>query len=1139
MLPGRQKSVNSGNKNIYLFILIPSQLPTLTLSIHMLYYLGKNQLTSRSCRRLLMGLLLLGRAVWGPWVVAQTLDTQPLSVSSVCPGAQIDVTGFRGAPAESYTVELSSNGTAYAAIPSSFLAASGRYEITYRATIPATTPPGTTYRVRLVSKNPDLNGTPSSTTLTVNARPEPPLVLSNISECARAAASTVSTFIISVTASSPAASTQLYNQDGSVAGYSRPSSDPKSFEMNLGLPGIRKYYVTQQIDGCESDRKEINVTIKPLPPVVVPLNAFTIGDGGVYGKINLCQGDKAVSLKDFGIKPLPDNVVVQYIKESGDLSLTGLPDGNNGEGTTIPPIPATDKPGTATITFRTYLDGCPASRDPASHLVVTVNARPAKPTVTAATISICKAQSASPLSATTTVANASLVWYGADAAGGIGTSAPTQPSTEKVGTFKYYVAQKSGDCESERAEITVNVVESPAAPLVTAAYSYCQKTPAPALTASGTNLKWYDMAGNSSATAPTPSTDNPGTVSYFVTQSADNCESPRAEIKVITKPTPSAPTTAALVVCQNTAAPTLTAVGQNLLWYTAETGGTGAAAPPVVNTSQTGLTTYYVSQRADGCEGPRAALAVSVKAIPAAPGVSPKSVCQFSPPERVTATGDNLTWYNIDGNRFNEAPAISTDNGASYSVLVTQTVNGCESPKATLIITVVATPAPTVSKTTVELCQGGASQPLEASGTGLKWTDPTGVVSTTAPTPLTVNATKNPDGDAFYVTQTVNGCESPRATIRVFVQTLPTLSVLGTTTTNLGKEVPLNLKFTGIGPYRYKLTNGITGTATKDTSILVLPEQTTIYQVTEVANKCGTGLPGNGFSATITVLVPSIQTQPFTSATLCAGTTVSTNFITSGSFTEGSVFKLQLAKVETDSTKIVFVDALNSQAENGQISGTIPGNTAAGTYWVRVLATNPKIPIKGTVSPTLLTVRPLPVATLIGNQTILEGQPASLSVVFSGDGPWAFSYRDSTAAGLGNVQSVTTTANPHSFVVRPVKTTAYVLTAVSNTCGRGTLTARLVVVNVNPLLGIEDQSLADAVAVYPVPATTTLMVRIRGLAATQPALLEITDLAGHTTHQQETRQATSTVSLHQHPPGTYILRIRVGDRTASKRIVKL
>ncbi len=869
--------------------------------------------------------------LWSVQAKAQ-LSTDPLATTAVCPGAQLEVMGFRSGPADSYGVELSSDGTTYFEVPSVFVSTSGRYEITYRATIPANTAPGNSYRVRFTSKGPDVKGSPSATLLRVNAKPAPPTVLSNITGCQKAATSNEITVIISVTASPSAASTQLYNQDGSVAGYFRPSSDAKSFEISKFLPGTKTFYVTQQVDGCESDRKEINVTIKPLPPVVVPLNAFTSdGFGGSFGKIDLCQGDRAVSLKEFGIKPLPDNVVVQYIKEAGDLSLTGFTDGAApGQSTLIPPVPATDKPGKATITFRTYLDGCPAAVDPVSRLVVTVNARPGKPAITTNSLSICQSQSVTPLTATTTVAGASLVWYGTNATGGTGVATPTQPATDKAGTFKYYVAQKSGDCESERAEITVEikpapaaptvqsitvcqnttappmtvtgqgllwytaqtggtgsgttpvvstsqtgtvtyyvsqsvngcessraslivtvnilpgaptvasakpvycqnataspllamgqdlkwyrevsggtslgstltpdtktvgattyyvsqringcegprngqtvtVVASPSAPTVTSSFSYCQKASSTTLTAAGTSLTWYDASDKSSNMAPIPSTEVVGTVSYFVTQSINGCESAKAEIKVTTNPTPDAPGTLALAICQNAAAPTLTASGQNLLWYTTQTGGTGTGATPVVSTGQAGTTTYYVSQRMDGCESARASLVVTVNAQPGAPAVANTgpTYCQNAIANSLTATGQDLKWYRelSGGASLGNTLTPDTKTAGATTYFVSQSNNGCEGPRSSITVTVVAPPSAPSVTSAFSYCQRTPASVLTASGTSLKWFDPSGKSSDAAPTP----STDTPGTVSYFVTQLVSGCESNRA--EIIVTTKPT-----------------------------------------------------------------------------------------------------------------------------------------------------------------------------------------------------------------------------------------------------------------------------------------------------------------------------------------------------------------------------
>ena len=318
----------------------------------------------------------------------------------------------------------------------------------------------------------------------------------------------------------------------------------------------------------------------------------------------------------------------------------------------------------------------------------------------------------------------------------------------------------------------------------------------------------------------------------------------------------------------------------------------------------------------------------------------------------------------------------------------------------------------------------------------------------------------------------------------------------------------------------------------------MLPTQTTTYQVTEVSNKCGVGQPGSTSAVTVAVLVPTIQTLSLNATTLCAGSNLTVAFTSSGAFNPGSVFKLQIAKAEGDSTKVPFTD-LEGIPANGQITGVIPGNTPAGAYWVRVVASNPKIPIIGTISPTRLAVRQLPAATLAGTQRIVEGQPASLSVVFSGDGPWTFAYRDSSATGVGNGQSVTTITNPHTLTVQPLKTTSYALTSVRNGCGVGSVAARTVVVTVDPLLGVEDPTLAGAVSVYPVPASSAITVRIEGLSAGQPAYVELVDATGRPVSRQEMRQTMADVNVAAYPSGTYILRIQVGERKASKRVLKL
>lgn len=204
----------------------------------------------------------------------------------------------------------------------------------------------------------------------------------------------------------------------------------------------------------------------------------------------------------------------------------------------------------------------------------------------------------------------------------------------------------------------------------------------------------------------------------------------------------------------------------------------------------------------------------------------------------------------------------------------------------------------------------------------------------------------------------------------------------------------------------------------------------------------------------------------------------------------------------------------------------------SGTYTAELTGA-----VSNTVAVTALPAL-LPTASLTGNQTVYEGQPASLSVTFTGAAPWNFSYRDSTANGPGAVVPLIATVNPYLVQVKPLKSTAYQLVDVSNVCGKGGVVTRSVVVIVAPLLGVDDPSPMADVDVYPVPATHAVTVQINGLAPGQIASLTLTEVNGRPVQVRETRQAASTIQLDAYPPGTYLLHIQIGDRKTTRRILK-
>lgn len=213
-----------------------------------------------------------------------------------------------------------------------------------------------------------------------------------------------------------------------------------------------------------------------------------------------------------------------------------------------------------------------------------------------------------------------------------------------------------------RATITVTISQRLPKPTVVSSLTYCQSTTTTAqpLTATGTGtLKWYsDPTTTTTIPTPTPSIATAGPpVTFYVSQTdANGCESDRASITVNIIATPSAPGVSSLSLCQNAAAPVLTAStspGGSLNWYgTNATGGTASPFAPVPPTNTMGMTSYYVSQSVSGCEGPRTNLDVTIKPLPAAPTVtnSAPSFCQNGAATALSATpanGGTLNWYII------------------------------------------------------------------------------------------------------------------------------------------------------------------------------------------------------------------------------------------------------------------------------------------------------------------------------------------------------------------------------------------------------------------------------------------------------------------------------------------------------------
>ena len=182
---------------------------------------------------------------------------------------------------------------------------------------------------------------------------------------------------------------------------------------------------------------------------------------------------------------------------------------------------------------------------------------------------------------------------------------------------------------------------------------------------------------------------------------------------------------------------------------------------------------------------------VKINGYPNSPSNRSFSFCKNST-ATLTIPENNILWYTsaTGGIGSINTPIIDTSVVGVKDFWITQTVNGCESARAKITVNVIDNPsAPIVSS--YEFCQNSTASSLSAVGTDLKWyTSSTGGTGNTiAPIPNTSIA-----GDfSFWVTQTVNGCESERAEVKVKILQAPFSTVLKDTSICDGENIVLDV----------------------------------------------------------------------------------------------------------------------------------------------------------------------------------------------------------------------------------------------------------------------------------------------------------------------------------------------------------
>ncbi|GJM62738.1 malectin domain-containing carbohydrate-binding protein [Persicobacter diffluens] len=476
-----------------------------------------------------------------------------------------------------------------------------------------------------------------------------------------------------------------------------------NYSPAVSEPGTYFFEVIAIIDGCPSEPATFSLIIDPKP-VIDPI-----------ADIEVCVGEQIkTNITGTGIASF------EWEKTAGDLVLISSTSGDIDEEATTA--------GMATIKVTALSEEeCPA--DPV-YFNIKVNPLPDAPGDEL--ICICPGEEGAldlPDNVKWVRRDGDNAEVGIDQSMGMGSISAFYGVPNNTGAVieaKYDLIAISDDgCESAPGTLTVQIKPTPDKPSV-ADKTICEGEATPTFVASGEDqatFKWYNHKWEylASGAEYTPTDSEPGTYEYFVKQITEfDCPSEPQKAVLTIKPTPEAPVAADLEICEGEDIPYFMVENEDafdegtITWYEADPAqgivpqkGTGMQF--MAETDGPGTYTCYFTRTINGCEGPAAAVTLTIHPKPMKPSQENIIVCEGETvPELIF--GNGVYWEKIsftgeiglDDDNHEKAPKKlpsflaknGTDGELSNTIrLVKVNEFGCESEPHTFKIIVQPTPA--------------------------------------------------------------------------------------------------------------------------------------------------------------------------------------------------------------------------------------------------------------------------------------------------------------------------------------------------------------------------------------------------------------------------------------------------------------
>jgi hypothetical protein len=172
----------------------------------------------------------------------------------------------------------------------------------------------------------------------------------------------------------------------------------------------------------------------------------------------------------------------------------------------------------------------------------------------------------------------------------------------------------------------------------------------------------------------------------------------------------------------------------------------------------------------------------------------------------------------------------------------------------------------------------------------------------------------------------------------------------------------------------------------------------------------------------------------------------------------------------------------------------------------------------------------LPTAIISGGKEIIVGDSTRIKIDLTSSAPWTIK--------LTNNQTFTAEKTPFEFNVKPTQTTVYELASIKNGCGDGTVNGKAEIKII--ILGNEEIEGAK-INLFPIPTQSTCQLTVE-MAFPEKLEWQLFSSNGKLLSKTENTKIvpffSQNIDLESLPSGTYLLKIIVGNKIVTRKIIK-